>query len=289
MPNSPSSPVTVVMATRDRRADALLALAHLEALEPPSPLVVVDNASSDGTAQAVGRAFPHVDVVRLADNIGACARNVGARRATTPYVAFSDDDSWWADGALERAATVLDDHPRVAVVMARLVVGQQNSLDATCAQMATAPLGTLEGTPYPRIVGFFACGTVVRRSAFLAVGGFDPVVRFPGEEQLLAMDLMAGGWQLVHVDDVVAHHHPQPRGDRSDRESDIIRSQLLTTWLREPWWVCLRETGLATARAWRSPQHRRALREALGRAREVRPRRRVAPPRVRRDVARARG
>lgn len=291
MPSSPrpSPAVTVVMATRNRRDDALRALAHLDALEPPSPLVVVDNASSDGTDAAVRRTFPGVDVVRLAANAGACARNVGVRRAETPYIAFSDDDSWWAEGALDRAAAVLDAHPDVAVVMARVVVGPGEVLDPVCEQMALAPLGTVEGTPYPRIVGFVACGAVVRRTAFLEVGGFDAVVRFPGEEQILALDLLACGWELAYVDDVVAHHHPEERPDRSDRTSDIIRSQLLTTWLREPWWVCARETGRAAVRSARSGQHRRALTQALGRAGAVRRRRRVTPARVRRDVARAVG
>lgn len=286
---NPTSAVTVVMATRNRRDDALRALAHLAALGPPVPLVVVDNASSDGTADAVAREFPRLEVVRLSENVGACARNVGVRRAATPYVAFSDDDSWWADGALDRAAAVLDAHPRVAVVMARIVVGPDEDLDPTCTQMARAPLGMLAGTPHPRIVGFVACGAVVRRTAFLEVGGFDAVVRFPGEEQILALDLMASGWELVHVDDVVAHHHPEERADRSDRASDIIRSQLLTTWLREPWWVCARETGRVTLRSLRSAQHRRALGQALGRVHAVRGGRRVIPSDVRDEVARASG
>lgn len=277
------------MATRNRRADTLSALAHLRAMEPPSPLVVVDNASCDGTEDAVRRSFPGVDVVRLAENAGACARNVGAGRAGTPYVAFSDDDSWWADGALARAAAVLDAHPRVAVVMARLLVGPDEALDPTCAEMARAPLGTITGTPYPRIVGFVACGAVVRRTAFLDAGGFDPVVRFPGEEQLLALDLMASGWELAYVDDVVAHHHPQERADRADRSSDILRSQLLTSWLRDPWWMCARTTGRAAVLSLRSGRHRRALGQALARAWRVPSRRRVAPSGVRGDVARASG
>ena len=283
-PSPPLPAVTVVMATRNRRVDTLSALAHLQAMEPPSPLIVVDNASSDGTGDAVRHTFPGVEVVRLEENVGACARNVGVCRAATPYVAFSDDDSWWADDALARAAAVLDAHPRVAVVMARLVVGPDEALDPTCAVMARAPLGTVTGTPYPRIVGFVACGAVVRRTAFLEAGGFDPVVRFPGEEQLLALDLMASGWELAHVEDVVAHHHPQERSDRADRSSDIVRSQLLTSWLRDPWWVCARTTGRAAVLSVRSGRHRRALGQALARAWHVPSRRRVTPSRVRRDV-----
>ncbi|OMQ15783.1 hypothetical protein A7K94_0207135, partial [Modestobacter sp. VKM Ac-2676] len=68
-------------------------------------MIVVDNASADGTADAVRAATPRVDVLGLPANAGAVARTDGVRRATTPYVAFADDDSWWEPGALQRAAT----------------------------------------------------------------------------------------------------------------------------------------------------------------------------------------
>jgi Glycosyl transferase family 2 len=51
----------------------------------------------------VAREFPEVELVTLARSEGLVARDHGVRRASTPYVAFSDDDSWWARAALERA------------------------------------------------------------------------------------------------------------------------------------------------------------------------------------------
>ena len=64
---------------------------HLSVLPECPGIVVVDNGSRDGTAAVVRRAFPHVDLITLRRNLGACARNVGVRRARTPYVALSDD------------------------------------------------------------------------------------------------------------------------------------------------------------------------------------------------------
>src|SRR5918911_3792446 len=96
--------VSGVMLTHDRRERTLRGLAELTALPERPPIVVVDNASSDGTPEAVRRAFPSVRVIELVENVGAAARNVGVEAVETPYVAFSDDDSWWAPGALARAA-----------------------------------------------------------------------------------------------------------------------------------------------------------------------------------------
>ncbi len=107
MPASPSR-VAVVIATRNRGPELLGTLARLLALDERPRIVVVDNGSTDGTAELVGAHHPGVQVVGLRRNQGAGARTIGARLVDTPYVAFSDDDSWWAPGALRRAVELLD-------------------------------------------------------------------------------------------------------------------------------------------------------------------------------------
>src|SRR4051812_36761954 len=102
------------MITHNRRAEALQTLARLAQLPERPPVIVVDNASSDGTAASVARRHPWVVVIPADRNLGAVGRNVAVERVTTPYVAFCDDDTWWAPGALERAAATLDAHPTVA-------------------------------------------------------------------------------------------------------------------------------------------------------------------------------
>jgi GT2 family glycosyltransferase len=105
---------TVVIATRDRRQALLETLERLDQLPEPPPIFVVDNQSSDGTPDAVRRRHPTVSVIEAGRNLGGGARTLGATRAGTPYVAFCDDDSWWAPGSLERAAELLDENARLA-------------------------------------------------------------------------------------------------------------------------------------------------------------------------------
>jgi GT2 family glycosyltransferase len=187
----------------------------------------------------VRRHFPHIDVLELGSNHGSVARNLGVSRARTPYVAFADDDSWWADGALDRAADLLDAHPRLAVLAARMLVGVDERPDPICAMMADSPLGRAPDLPGPSVLGFLACGAVVRREAYLAAGGFDDVVFFMGEEERLALDLATLGWGLAYVEDVVAHHHPSPVRDTVARQARAARNRLLTTLMRRPWPVVL--------------------------------------------------
>jgi GT2 family glycosyltransferase len=224
------SDVTVVVASRNRRDDLLASLPPHEA-----PVILVDNGSTDGTVAAVRAARPEVTVLPLDRNVGARARTIGVARAGTPFVAFADDDSWWAPGDLARAVAILRAHPRLAVLNARILVGPDERLDPVCREMADSALGTAPDLPGPSILGFVACGAVVRTEAFQAVGGFDPVVKFPGEEERLALDLAAAGWGLAYVDSVTVHHHPSPRRDAPGRrQAAIWRSRLLTAVMRLP-------------------------------------------------------
>jgi GT2 family glycosyltransferase len=249
MPASPAR-VAVVIATRNRSPELLRTLTRLRALHEQPLIVVVDNGSSDGTAELV-RAHhpgPGIRVVGLRRNLGGAAHTVGARLVDSPYVAFSDDDSWWAPGALGRATELLDRHPRLAVLAARVLVGPEERLDPVCREMADSPLGRAGDLPGPSVLGFIACGVVVRRSTFLEVGGFDARLGVGGEE-LLSVDLAARGWGLAYVDAVVAHHHPSPSRDPSGRRRVQVRNALWSAWLRRPLGGAARQTAQLAALA----------------------------------------
>jgi len=233
----------VVVVTRDRRTQVLGALDRLRELPEQPPVVVVDNGSVDDTADAVAQRHPDVTLLRAGRNLGAAGRTLGVRATRTPYVAFSDDDSWWEPGSLARAADHLDAAPRLAVLAARILVGPQGHPDPVCTEMAASPLPTEKDLPGPSVLGFVACGAVVRSRAYLQVGGFSSLIFFTGEETLLSQDLAAAGWGLAYVDDVVARHHPVSGVEREDRNSQHVRSGLLCSWMRRPLPVALRQTG----------------------------------------------
>jgi glycosyltransferase involved in cell wall biosynthesis len=257
--------VTVVVMTRNRREGLLRTISALLALPEQPSVIVVDNGSSDGSPNAVSERFPSVELVRLPRNAGACARNVGVRHATTPYVAFADDDSWWAFGALSRAAELLKAHPTIGVVVARTLVGPEERPDPIEPLLAESPLGVRDELPGPSVLGFLAFAAVVRRSAFLAAGGFSPTLFFLGEESLLAWDLASLGYQLVYCHDVVAHHYPtRPDAIRAAaRRRQQQRNRLVTTWLRRPAPVAIGQTATLARGALRNADSRGALRDVL--------------------------
>ena len=232
---------------------------------PEAPrLIVIDNASRDETARIVSARFPQASVVRLPRNLGAAARNVGVAVARTPYVAFSDDDSWWAPGALAVGADLLDRHSSLALIAARILVGAQQRLDPACDLMSRSPLRQAAGLPGNAVLGFLACGAIVRRSAFRAAGGFEPRYFMGAEEQLLAVDLARCGHRLAYVPEVVAYHDPLRAGERpAERTMHVMRNDLWFAWLRRRGPAAARLTASHAIRAGGDRRARAALREAL--------------------------
>src|SRR5581483_5855637 len=104
---APDPRVGVVVLTYNRAAELLRTLQRLAALPEQPRIVVVDNASVDGTAALVGERFPDVLCLPLKENAGAAGRNYGIELCDRPYVALCDDDCWWEPGSLRRAADLL--------------------------------------------------------------------------------------------------------------------------------------------------------------------------------------
>lgn len=277
--------VTVVIMTRNRVDELLATLKRLTALPEAPPIVVADNGSTDGTVERVQASFPDVDVIALPDNLGVEARNVAVRRARTPYIAFNDDDSWWAPGALARVNELFEGHPRLGAVTAHIVAEPSGEDDPTSLVMRHSPVsgdGSVPGIP---VLGFLACATAVRRSAFLEVGGFEERLHFVGEEELLATDLVSAGWRVQYVPELVVRHQASTSRDSDWRLRRGIRNTLWYLWLRRPARSAIRRS-LHLLRHAPPRASLPAVAEAVRRGRWVLSERRVVPPEVERDLRR---
>ncbi|MCS0638454.1 glycosyltransferase [Streptomyces sp. LP05-1] len=225
---------TVVVITHNRRDELLHTLDRLAELPERPPVIVTDNASTDGTATAVTRLHPEVTLLTPGRNLGAVGRNLAVRRVTTPYVAFCDDDSWWEPGSLAGAAGLLDRHARLAAVTARIVVEPAGTEDPIVAELRDSPLTGPGWLPGPALGSFLAAATVMRVAAFREAGGFSPRLWLGGEEELLATDLATRGWWLVYAAELTAHHAPSLARDPTLRRIHGVRNTLWFCWLRRP-------------------------------------------------------
>jgi GT2 family glycosyltransferase len=268
------------MSNSNRRDEVLASLDRLTRLPERPRIVIVDNASVDGTAAAVAKRYPQVEVLPAGGNLGAAARNLGVRYVDAPYVALCDDDTWWEPGSLKCAADLFDAHPRLGLAVARILVGPEEEEDPICAVLEKSLLPREPDMPGPSLLGFLAGASVVRRSAFLAAGGFEQRFFIGGEEELLAADLVSSGWWLCYLPKLLVHHYPSTRRDLNSRQGHLLRNALWFTWLRRPLPSALRKTGRLIRTAPRMSATWRGLAEALAGLPWVLRHRRVVPPRI---------
>ncbi|MBX3346185.1 MAG: glycosyltransferase family 2 protein, partial [Nitrospira sp.] len=138
---------------------------------PASEIIVVDDASTDGT-DALVQAIPQIRYVRHPQNSGqAAARNTGARLAQGPYVAFLDQDDLWEPTFLEETLALLQ--PAAEAVLVHCdgyQVNERNEIleyDAAMKQQRSITQLLRGGHDAA------TSGSLFRKTCFDAVGGYD--------------------------------------------------------------------------------------------------------------------
>jgi GT2 family glycosyltransferase len=183
-------------------------------------IVVLDNASEDGSADAVRERFPEVRVIAQELRAGFGANHNTVIRATTGrYVYVLNEDTTSADWGLDRLVAYLDANPRVAAVGPKLVYAdgrRQASAWRFPTPLVTAlglvTLGKLGVTQSqgdsPRPVDWVTgAALVLRRAALEQVGLFDEDFFLYSEEVDLQLRLRRAGWEVRYFPEVTVVHH----------------------------------------------------------------------------------
>jgi glycosyltransferase involved in cell wall biosynthesis len=113
---SPFDDISVVVPTFDRAAVLPRAIESVRAqTRPPAELIVVDDGSTDGTAELIGGQFSEAHILRQ-ENLGvSAARNRGIEASTGEWIALLDSDDEWRPAKLQRQVAALRDHPDLRI------------------------------------------------------------------------------------------------------------------------------------------------------------------------------
>jgi GT2 family glycosyltransferase len=189
-------------------------------------IVVVDNASQDGSAEMVRAAFPEVDLVRNATNVGfAAANNQGIRRTRGRYVLLLNPDTEGRAGFLRTLVSFLESHDETGAVGPR-VLGATGEHQVSCYPLPTLgrelwrllhldairprgtyPISLFEATTPQRVESILGACLLVRRDALEAAGLLDEQFFIYTEEIDLCRRLQDRGWHLYWIPRSVIVHH----------------------------------------------------------------------------------
>jgi hypothetical protein len=205
---------------------------------------VIDNASTDGTADAVAP-LSHICLYRQTTNHGSCAKNIAIPNAKGEFIVFLDDDSYPEPGSIERMIRHFHERPRLGAATFTI----------------TLPDGSQECSAFPNV--FIGCGVGLRREALEEVGGLPEDFFMQAEEYDLSLRLLNAGWEVTTFDDLHVTHLKTPVARSSARVMRLdVRNNILLIarhfpdrwaipfcidWLRRYWMIAC------------ANQHRRAF------------------------------
>ena len=227
---TPAPPrVTAVIVSHNTRDDLRRCLRSLQAHAGlPCEVVVVDNASADGSADMVGAEFPETRLFRNRENVGfSRANNQGLSAAAAAYVLILNSDAELTSGALPALAALLDARPRVGAVGPR-TLNPDGTLQVSFGPALTplaewrtrrlvrgvkrrdpAALAEAEVRAAVEREPDWVSGSclLARKDALAAVGGFDEAFFLYEEDVDLCLRLRRAGWGVVFTPAASVVHH----------------------------------------------------------------------------------
>jgi N-acetylglucosaminyl-diphospho-decaprenol L-rhamnosyltransferase len=218
---SSSARTTVVTVTYN---SAAVIGAMLTSVPHGVPVIVVDNASTDGSigiAEGAG-----AEIIRLEENKGfgpAC--NAGAALADTEFVFFVNPDAALAPECIEKLEAAADRYPRASAFNPRISDRHGGEYFKRSSKLIPRRDWMQRGWPAAdrEVTVLSGAALFCRRAAFEAIGGFDPAIFLYHEDDDLALRLKAECGPLMFIWDAAVTHQ-EGRGSPRSPEVAAIKS-----------------------------------------------------------------
>jgi GT2 family glycosyltransferase len=181
-------------------------------------LLVVDNASTDASAELVRERYPSARWLPLDVNEGPCpARNLGLERARNEWVLLVDNDAVLLPDVLEKLVAAARAHPAAVLLQPRSVFaddpdvvhydgGRFHYAGLFSLRNFSVPVAQAEGQGSVAVDGAVSVALLARRSVLLALGGFDQDYFILFEDLDLSYRLRLAGHAIYSVEDAIVRH-----------------------------------------------------------------------------------
>ncbi len=245
----------------------------------PFELIVVDNASTDGSAEAIAAEFPDITLMAETDNHGfAKANNMAAERATAPYILLLNPDTVVLDGALDALYAFSQERPEARIWGGRSYYGDMTLNPYSCWQRitlwnlfcrASGLSGIFKGSSLFNAEAYggwdrsdarsvdivVGCLMLLSKADWDALGGFDLTFVMYGEEADLCQRArtLFGADPHITPDASIIHYGGASETVRADKMVRILRAK--AELIKRHFPSSVRGAGLALHKTW--PMSRR--------------------------------
>ncbi len=201
-------------------------------------IIVVDNASTDGSTQAVINQFPDVKLIQSTKNLGfAAGNNLGLKKAKGQYLLLLNSDTQVVGDALEKAVTYLETHPQVGLLTPKLLL-PDGAIDLSCHRGFPTPINSLlyfshlaSRFPNSRLLSGYhqtykdfdqthpidvisGAAMFIRRQVIDEIGLLDERFFMYAEDIDFCLRAHQAGWQTLYFPEAVIIHHKGASGSK---------------------------------------------------------------------------
>ncbi len=231
---------SVAIITYNRKDDLIKTIeAYQKQTWADKEIVVVDNASEDGTDEMMMERFPDVKYFRLPDNFDIRSINLAVQLSEGDVIWRCDDDSFpESETAFEQAAEILQKYPKVGIVATEDVeMGRGGEIWKWHPFEVDRENVPEEGYPTFK---FHGTGAAIRRELFEEIGGF---WEFGFEETDFATRAILAGYEIKFYPNIRTLHFSSPGGRKNSNRWLAISKQLIRyNWKYYPFWRALLNT-----------------------------------------------
>ena len=216
----------VVITTKNRMDDLRKAVISALSQTAEPEVLVLNDGSTDGTAEMLASEFPEVSVQSSQQSLGLIAqRNRGARLVAAPIVFSIDDDAVFSSPRIVDQTLAEFDHPRVGAVAIPFIDVNQGP---EIKQLAPDKNGIFAA------YSFIGTAHALRRELFLSLNGYREVLFHQGEEEDFCVRMLNEGYIARSGTSDPIHHFESPRRSWERMDYYGSRNKVLYTWQNVP-------------------------------------------------------
>lgn len=227
----------------------------------PHEVIVVENASGDGSAEAIAAAFPDIRLIALTENIGfGRANNLAATHARSEFLLLLNPDTEVLEGAVDRLLAFAHSTPQAMIWGGRTVFADGRLNPSSCWRRMTLWSLFCSTTGLARLFSgsrvfnseaypgwrrdsvapvdiVTGCFLLIRRTFWDQLGGFDPAYFVYGEEADLCLRAHAlGAKPMITPDAVIVHHEGQSTPAKANHAVRLLAGKIRLAGTHLPTW-----------------------------------------------------
>jgi GT2 family glycosyltransferase len=196
--------IDVVFVCYERKEEAEFNLKFMVGMNGPQTIICVDNGSKNPPDTAMYNKNEKVKLIRLNENVGMEAYNIGVKHSRADIIILLDDDSHVSNEVFAKVGSIFENDPSIGALAMKIVLEPSKRV------------ANQNWRPGP-VTSFWGCGVALRRDLWHKLGGYRRELFLYSNEIDLAIRIWNAGFKVIYEPTVIAFHRVSTMNRTSGR------------------------------------------------------------------------